>query len=543
MALDGILLHKIIPILQADLPLRIQKIWNISNTELLFQVHGKNAKKQLLISTHSSYNRIHFTNQKFSTPEEPSNFVMLLRKHLEGSTIESIEQEGLDRWLTMTIRSRNELGDIVHYRLVIELMGKYANAILVSPEGKIMDALKRIPPFANSQRTIQAGALFSPIESQHKANPFISLSYNCHETLTSQFDGFSPLLSKEIEYRMDQGQSFQDIMQEIEDSKQLYFSKNNVFHCLALTHLQENIVTDLEEGLDLLYKDVEEQDRIKQLAGDVLKFVQRERKHQERKLPRLEQELQEALDCDRYREYGDLLYAYQIEDTKGQHQIQLQSFETQEDITIPLDPKLDGKGNARKYFQLYNKRKKGQVYLQEQIHKTQLEKDYFQSLEEQLSFANVESARQIQEQLVKQGYLKTRTKKNQKKKKESKLPIFHFETEEGIGIRFGKNSFQNEEVTWHSPKHFIWLHAKDYHGAHVVIESDHADEQTLRLAANIAAYFSSGRYSSSVPVQYCPIKDLKKIPGAKPGMVQVGSYKSLYIDPDEQELKKYNLPL
>ncbi|QRG87277.1 NFACT family protein [Bulleidia sp. zg-1006] len=544
MAVDGILLHKMIPLLQADLPLRIQKIWNLSNTELLFQVHGKNAKKQLLISTHSLYNRIQFTNRKFSTPEEPISFVMLLRKYIEGSTIESIEQVGLDRWLIMNIRANNHLGDIVHYQFVIELMGKYANCILVSPEGKILDALKRIPPFANQVRTIQPGALFIPCEAQKKKNPFQDFQFDADKNLTTQFAGFSPLLSKEIEYRLDHGQHFSAIMQEIEMSNSLYFSNDhnpNHFHTIALNHLGTNKELSLEEGLDYLYKDLEEQDRIKQLVGDVMKFIQKERKHQERKLPRLQEEYQEALDCNRYRIYGDLLYAHQEEVEKGLNSISLRSYENNEIITIPLDPELDCKSNARKMFRLYNKRKKSQSYLQEQIQKTILERDYFLSLEEQLSYANVESARQIQEQLIKQGYLKRKNRKNQKKKKDRKLAIHSLVSKTGLGIRFGKNSFQNEEVTWHSPKSFTWLHAQDYHGAHVVIESESPDEETLRLAANIAAYFSSGRYSSSVPVSYCLIKELKKIPGAKPGMVQLGSYKTIYIDPNEEELNAYKL--
>ena len=544
MAVDGILLHKIIPLLQEDLPLRIQKIWNVSKTDLLFQVHGKNGKKQLLISTHSLYNRIQLTTNKFSTPEEPISFVMLLRKYLEGSIIESIEQMELDRWLQMNIKASNELGDIVYYRLVVELMGKYANCILVSPDQKILDALKRIPPFANQIRTIQPGATFIPIETQKKKNPFQDFKWDPERSLTAQFSGFSPLLSHEIEYRMDHGQSFSSIMQEIEASTFLYFSNDhnpNHFHTIALNHLGTSQAFSLEKGLHQLYKDLEEQDRIKQLTNDVMKFIQRERKHQERKLPRLQEEYQEALDCDRYRIYGDLLYAYFPQVTKGLPTITLKSYETNEPITIPLDPKLDGKANARKMFQMYNKRKKGQSYLQDQIQKTMIERDYFRSLEEQLSYATVESARQIQEQLIKQGYLKRKTKKNQKKIKDSKIPIHTLVSKTGIGIRFGKNSFQNEEVTWHSPKSFTWLHAKDYHGAHVVIESNQPDEETLRLAANIAAYFSSGRYSSSVPVTYCFIKELKKIPGSKPGMVQLSSYKTIYIDPNEEELNAYQL--
>ncbi|MBR2811170.1 MAG: NFACT family protein, partial [Solobacterium sp.] len=161
MALDGILLYKIIPQIRDAAPMRIQKIYQISTTEILLQTHGAKKKQQLLISTHSVYNRLLFTDRSYPTPAEPGNFVMVLRKHIEGGIIESIEQAELDRWCTMRVRRMNELGDLEYYDLVIELMGKYANVILVK-DGIIVDALKRIPPFENTRRTILPQAAFVP---------------------------------------------------------------------------------------------------------------------------------------------------------------------------------------------------------------------------------------------------------------------------------------------------------------------------------------------------------------------------------------------
>ena len=174
MALDGIFLSKIVPELKKSFPLRIQKIWDISNTEILFQVHGTNGKQQLLISTHSLYNRILFSKQNYPTPNEPSNFTMLLRKYLEGAFMESIEQFELDRWLTINIRRHNSIGDTEYLKLYVELMGKYANIILVNEDNKIIDAMKRIPPFENNRRTIHPGALFTPTDPQEKKNPYIN---------------------------------------------------------------------------------------------------------------------------------------------------------------------------------------------------------------------------------------------------------------------------------------------------------------------------------------------------------------------------------
>jgi predicted ribosome quality control (RQC) complex YloA/Tae2 family protein len=546
MALDGILLHKIVPELQKSLPLRIQKIWQISNTEVLFQVHGNNGKQQLLISTHSEYNRLLFTNRSYPTPKEPGNFVMILRKYLEGSIIESIEQAKLDRWCTFSIRRHNTLGDIEHINLYVELMGKYANIILVDTNGKIIDALKRIPPFENQKRIIQPNAMFVPTEPQEKKDPFIDQTIDESLSLTKQFSGFSPFLSKEIEYRMSLGESFKSIMNEIEQSDSLYIANDNenaVFHCIELKSIGTCKKYPLFEAFDILYFHKEEKERIKSISGDIYHFVKKELKHQTTKLPRLYKSFDEAKDCEKWKVYGDLLYSYNVQDTKGMNEITLESWEDGSEVKVPLDPKLDGKSNARKCFQKYNKFKKGQIYLQEQIDICENEIHYFEGLLEQLDMADFETALEIKEELIKQKYISDKTKKNPKKKKKENGPkISSIVLPNGISVSYGKNNLQNEALTWHiARKNEYWFHAQGYHGAHVVVHSDHMDEDTIRNASMIAAYFSKGRYSSSVPVQYCLVKELKRIPGAKPGMVSLSSYKTIYIDPDDDHLKQLGI--
>ena len=538
MPLDGILLHKLMPGIQEVLPSRIQKIYQIAPYEVLFQLHGSAGKQQLLISCHSRYNRILLTKRSYPTPNEPGNFIMVLRKYLEGSTMVSITQAGLDRWCRMEIHRRNELGDPETVYLVAELMGNYANLLLVRND-PIVDALKRIPPFENNQRMILPNAPFKPIPDQGKADPFTEQNYDREISLTRQFAGFSPFLSSELEYRMKNGETLSAIMQEIEQSDSLYLANRNneaVFHCIELKSIGPCRKYPLFEGFDILYYHQEEKDRIKEIAGDVFHVVKRELKHQKQKLPRLLKEYDEALDCMRWKTYGDLLYMYQVGDTRGTTEIELEDYETGAMIRVPLDPRLDGTRNAQRCYTKYQKYKKGQVYLQEQIELCKTEISYFEGMIEQLDQADFHTAEGIKEELVKGGYLRANENRKRRKKKDEPLAlpsiIFH-----EVELQYGRNNLQNDALTFHrSRKSDIWLHAKDYHGAHVVIHDSHPDEDTLRLGAEIAAYFSKGRDSSSVPVNYCPIASLKKIPGAKPGMVQLGNYKTIYIDPDASHL-------
>lgn len=546
MALDGLLLYKIKEEIKPILPAKINKIYMISNTELFFQLRAQGKKQNLLISCHSIYNRINITDREYPTPEEPSNFVMFLRKHLDGATIFDVEQHNYDRYLLFHIATRNELGDKVLLHLSVELMGKYANVILYNDENRIMDVLKRIPPFENNRRILQPGAIFRLPDAQNdKIDPFECPSLNMDLDLTKQLQGFSPLLSKEVKYRINNGQTFEAIMNEIQHSDSLYITsmqEEAQFHCIELTHLEKSCKRySIMEGMDVLYYHKEEKDRIKQLTGDLFKLVRRELKHQKQKLPRLQASLEEAMDCDKWREYGDYLQPYSFMVHKGEKEATFDRYDGNGTITIPLDPKLDGLGNAKKYFQKYMKGKKGQAHILEQIEITEKEIEYFEGIEQQLEIASVEDAREIREELARLGYCKSFVSKIRKKKKKETIPnITVIPLENGLTITLGKNNIQNEYITFkHASKNDTWLHAKDYHGSHVIINTDSPDESTLRLAANLAAYYSKGRYSSSVPVNYCLIRQLKRVPGTKPGFVSLTNYKTIYIDPDEDEITNF----
>ncbi|MEA5026173.1 MAG: NFACT RNA binding domain-containing protein [Erysipelotrichaceae bacterium] len=542
MALDGIVLRKITDQLKTCLPARIIKINSISDTEILFQLKNANERFSLLISCHSQFNRINLTDKKYPIPSEPSNFVMLLRKHLENGLLASIEQGGLDRYLTMTIHTHNEIGDPISRFLFIELMGKYANIILTDETLKILDALKRIPPFENTKRTLQPGAVFTFPEDQHKLDPFIAQTYDPQQSFTNQFSGFSPLLSKEMEYRLHNNETFTSIMQTIRESEQIYVSESQgqiYFHIIPLLQFQQPVrAFPIMAGLDELYFYKEEVDRIRQQTGDLFKFVRHELKKNEQKLLKLQDALDEANDCAKWQLYGDLLYAYQQQVTKGLTQASLIDFTTGEPVLIPLDPKLGAKQNAKKCFQKYNKGKKGQQHIQEQLRNCQNEIDYFTTLQQQLTIIDFKDAEEIKEELVDYGYLAaTRRKKTGKK---SALNYLTIRYNDNTTIYVGKNNRQNDFLTFKAAaKTDYWFHALDYHGSHTIVKTDSLDETIIRLAATFAAYFSQARESSSIPVAYTQVKNLKKIPKAKLGLVSMTNNKTIYIDIDKSKLKQY----
>lgn len=539
MALDGIILHKIALDLTQRLPFRINRISEISPSTLVFNIHSQNERTNLIISCHSLYNRLHISAKTWQYAATPSSFTMLLRKHLLNGVIDKIEQFAYDRYLLLHIRTLDDLYDAQEFTLCVELMGKYANLILINKENKIVDALKKITPQENSLRIVLPNVPFTTVKQFAKKDPFKSDLYDPDQSLVKQFAGFSPLLEKEVQYRLNH-QSFAAIMAEIQTSTQLYLAFNNreaYFHVIPLTHTGLSFKAyPLNEGLDLIYGELEEKERIRSLTDDLFKFTKRMLKHYQTKLKKLKENQIIATKADYLKLYGDLLYMHGNLSLKGLNKISCRDYE-QNTVEIELEPKLDLKANANRYYNLYQKRRKSLKYLAEQLEIAGNELEYFEAIAEQLAIANYHDALMIKDELIRLNYLKSTTKVKLKNKK---LHHLYSCTYGGYRLTFGKNNSQNEILTFaYAKKSDLWFHAQGYHGAHLIIEAASAPEDVLRYAANLAAWFSQGRYSSSVPVDYCQVKDVKKIKGAKSGFVRIQHQKTIYIDPvrvDESNL-------
>ena len=537
MALDGIILNKVKQDLEKYLPIRINRISETSKTEVVFNVHANTIRTNLVVSLHSNYNHICISDKNFTTYNDPSTFVMVLRKHILNGIITNIDQFEYDRYLLLHIKARDELYDEKKYILSVELMGKYANLILVDENNKIIDALKKIPPYENTRRTILPGAEFILPDKQNKLDPFTNPKINYDESLVKQLQGFSKLLENEVRSRVNNNESFESIMNIIKDSSNMYLTKVNdiyEFHVLPLTHISnEYTIWDIQKAFDEIYFEDDEKERIKNISEDLYKIVKRQIKHFKTKVEKLEYSLQEAKNLQADKDNGDLLYMHNNLEQKGLHEIEITDYEGNKKI-IKLDPKLSVKANANKYYSLYQKKRKGKIYIEEQLQIANNELEYFNSLNEQLSIANYSDALDIKEELSKYGYLKKPISKNKKKKS---INLYQVKVDDHI-ITFGKNNIQNNYLTFDYAKaNYTWFHAKQFHGSHVVVDTDSPSEKIIRTCANLAAYYSQGRMSSSVPVDYCLVKDVKKVKGTKPGFVTFKNYKTIYIDPiDDKQL-------
>ena len=567
MSFDGTVMNAIVAELNNTLLSgRITKIYQPYKTELIFTIRANGANQQLLLSANPSFSRLHLTNEKFVNPAEPPMFCMLLRKHLEGGIIEKIEQLGLERIVTMTIKGRNELGDISYKKLMIEIMGRHSNIILLEDkEEKILDSIKHLSPGINSFRTILPGHVYKLPPEQEKLHPFYvdeesflkKIDFNSGKLdtqIVQNFSGLSPQIAKEIVYRArlankeTLSKAFFEVINQMKSGNfqpQITITnKKEFFSIIELNHLKgtsANVFSSVSEMLNRFYFGKAERDRVHQQANDLEKFLKNEFQKNKSKIKKLQKTLDDANKASEFRKIGELVTANIHQITKGQKQVEVIDFYDEEakTIVIDLDKQKTPSENAQNYFKKYNKAKNSLKIVEEQIDKTEKELIYLEELIAQMETASPRDIAEIREELMEGGYIRNRNKKQTKKKKETKPVLEGYKSSTGLDILVGKNNKQNEYLTNRLARsNEVWLHTKDIPGSHVVIKSASVDEVSLKEAATIAAYFSKARQSSSVPVDYTLIKHVKKPSGSKPGYVIYDNQTTLYVTPDEEVVRK-----
>lgn len=492
---------------------------------------------------------------------------------LRRGVIEKITQVGMERIIHMDIRQRDELGDISLKRIIIELMGRHSNIILLDPEtGVMLDGIHHVTPSISSYRVIMPGFQYTEPPAQNKLNPLeteeAAFVYSYQTAIEAEeapkrwivntFTGLSPLIAEEILTRVtnevsgDSDRSlwstFSHIMDDVRNHRFQPVSGLNaqdkvIFSAIPLTLIQEERkeYATISECMEDFFGEKAERDTVKQKVSDLLRFLQNERSKNVKKLDYLHQDLAEAEDADQFRVYGELLFASLHEVKKGDKEVTLTNFydEEQRPMTIPLDPLLNPSDNAQRYFKKYNKYKNSLAVIDEQLEKTHEEIRYMDNLLQQLAHASMNDIEEIREELVQQGYLRDRVKKGKKKKKNDRPTLHVYTSSEGIELLVGKNNLQNEYVTNRlAGPNDTWLHTKDIPGSHVVIRAEQFGDTTLEEAAQLAAYFSQAKQSSSVPVDATLIRHVRKPSGAKPGFVIYDHQRTLFITPDEELVKK-----
>ncbi|QLK85823.1 NFACT family protein [Staphylococcus sp. 17KM0847] len=560
MAFDGLFTKKMVSTLQTIVGGRIHKINQPENDTVIMVVRQHRKNHHLLLSIHPNFARIHLTTKKYNNPFEPPMFARVFRKHLEGGVIRSIRQIHNDRRVEIDVESKDEIGDTIFRTVILEIMGKHSNLILVNEDYKIIEGFKHLTPNTNQYRTVMPGFQYEAPPAQNKHNPYHFkgkdvlqfIDFNAgriDRQLLQTFEGFSPLITKEITSRqhfMTQHtlpQAFDEVMAETLGETTPLFHKNHEtgkedFYFMRLHQFYDDVVQydSLHELLDRFYDARGERERVKQRANDLVKLVQQHLQKYRNKLSKLVDEQQGTQDKEVQQLYGELITANIYQLKQGDKTLNTVNYYTGENISIPLNPIKSPADNAQYYYKQYNRLKTREHELKHQIQLTKENIHYFENIEQQLSHISVDDIDDIREELAEQGYIKQR--KQHKKKKASTIRLQTYLSTDGDTILVGKNNKQNDYLTnKRAQKSHYWFHTKDFPGSHVVILNDTPSEQTIDEAAMIAAYFSKAGQSGQIPVDYTQIRNVHKPSGAKPGFVTYDNQKTRYATPDYDKIQ------
>lgn len=557
MAFDGFFTHAVVHELDQTLATgRVAKVNQPYPAELIMTIRAHRHNYSLLLSANPTYPRMQITQIAYQNPAVPSNFAMTMRKYLEGAILESIEQVDNDRIIKMNFKTRDELGDQQRLVLVIEIMARHSNVSLVNEKNhKIIDTIKHVGSDQNRVRLLLPGATFVMPPKQDKVNPYLpnqiytdlvrkDLDENeLAKQLQARYQGLgrqsAQELARELQASSDLPTTYHTFLKQFENPDPVIYDDNNrkrQFAAFLPSNIKEEQLTHydtLSVMLDAFYAQKAERDRSKELAGQVLKVLHNELKKDRRKVKKLKQQLEDAAKADYYRIRGEILTTYLGKLTAGMTEITLPNFyDDNKPLKIKLDPELSPSRNAQKYFTKYDKLKTSVDYVKEQLKLANDEINYLANIESQIDLASPADIQEIRLELQQQGYIKQKRQKSKKRRKVRVSKPEEFHTSNGTTVLVGKNNLQNDRLSFKiANKNDIWLHVKDIPGSHVIIRDSDPDEQTLLEAAQLAAYFSKGRNSDNVPVDYLPAKRLHKPNGAKPGFVTFTGQKTLYVTP------------
>ena len=550
MSFDGFFLHHMVEELRTELLNgRIQKINQPFDQELVLQIRSNRKSHRLLLSAHPVFGRIQLTESTFENPAQPSTFIMVLRKYLQGAVIESIEQIENDRIVEITVSNKNEIGDHIQATLIIEIMGKHSNILLVDKSShKILEVIKHIGFSQNSYRTLLPGATYIAPPSTEALNPFMVKDEKLFEILQTQeltaknlqnlFQGLGRDTATELERQLlnDKLATFRNFFGQ--ETNPCLTDKS--FSCVPFSSKTAENFDSLSQLLDIYYKDKAERDRVKQQASELIRRVENELQKNRQKLKKQEKELLATENAEEFRQKGELLTTFLHQVPNDQDQVILENYYTNQPITIALDKALTPNQNAQRYFKRYQKLKEAVKYLTDLIEETKATILYLESVETVLNQAGLDEIADIREELIQTGFIRRRQREKIQKRQK---PEQYLASDGKTIIYVGRNNLQNEELTFKiARKEELWFHAKDIPGSHVVISGNlNPTDEVKTDAAELAAYFSKGRLSNLVQVDMIEVKKLNKPTGGKPGFVTYTGQKTLRVTPDPEKIQSMKI--
>ena len=552
---------------------KIDKIQQPSSDTLYFSLRTSRGNRKLLVNTGAHAPRIQFTDAARENPAQPPMFCMLLRKHLIGARIAEVTQPGGDRVARFELTCTDELGDSARRSLVVELMGRYANVILVDAEGRILDALRRVDADMSPVRQLLPGLIYRApglldkltLEASDEAASAAALEgaeAMDDRLLTAKFAWLSPLTARELVSRTKGSRLLlerelarvrDDILADRYEPTILYERRTDAFgretavpadySYMPITQYgyrrESRRMDSFSELLDAFYEAREAEEHRQQRAQGVRKVVTGARSRLTKKLTAQRAELASAEDREKYRRAGDLIMANIWKLSRGMQEADVTDYMTEgcPEVHIRLDPRYSPQENAQRQYRSYTRAKRAEEMLTRMIAEGETELLYLDSVLDALTRVDSEAElAAIRSELASNGYASQKWAAQGRKQREKPVAPLHFTAPGDFDVYVGRNNVQNEQLTLKTAaKSDWWFHVQKAAGSHVILACGGREpsDEALEYAARLAARHSSAAAGGLVPVDYTQIRNVSRQPGGKTGMVLYVRYKTAFVRPAE----------
>ncbi len=582
MAFDGITIAAVVRELNEKITgTRVFKIAQPEKDELIITVKKDKEQLRLLISADPSLPLIYLTKDNKANPLTAPTFCMLLRKHLQNARFLGFYQPDFERIVRIEFEHLDEMGDIRHKYLIVELMGRYSNIIFTDENDVIIDSIRHVSNAVSSVREVLPGRAYYLPQVLEKKNPllenkdgFLNKSIGdvnknelpVFKAIYTEYTGIAPIVAENIcrEAGLDRMKALKSVFESEKDLSNLWSAFDNLFTKIrnndfaAFIFYEDGVVLDYapieltgydekvkyDDMSSLLYTFYSEKNivsRIRQKSYDIRRVVTNAIERTRKKIQLQEKQFEDTAKRESYRIYGELLNTYGYSAAPGDKSIKVLNYYDNEEITIPLDPTISAKDNAKKYFDKYGKLKRTYEALTTLMEANKKELAHLESILTSLDIArSEEDLVQIKEELIDTGYVRRR--RNLKKPKITSKP-YHYVTEDGFDIYVGKNNYQNDELTFKMASgKDMWFHAKNIPGSHVIVKvkEEELPDHIYVKAAQLAAYYSAGASQDKVEVDYTIKKNVKKPSGGAPGFVVYYTNYSMVARPVIDGVKQVN---
>ncbi|MGH7409571.1 MAG: Rqc2 family fibronectin-binding protein [Candidatus Methylomirabilis sp.] len=553
---------------------KIRRVMQPDRWSLLLVFQRGRGPGGLLLSVKPGAPRFEPLSPSRDLPHLSSRFGGVMASRTKGALIEAVEQLGLERVVAVHLKGGPQPGATM--TLYAEMLGPRGNFVLVDEaSGTIIDRLRSSSRNTGDQLP-RPGELYRPPSDPRRVDPravgedeFVERVRSCLDegmeatrALMACFTGFGQLMAAELVARAGPSshaspgeraralwKPFYDLVGKVtkgafeprllvgDDGQPIGLA---AFPLVTVAIDRQLSYTTMSEAAAAYHAGRDMVSEQELLRAGLLRRLKREIAHAERLSERLADEAASYGQADLHARKGQLLLANRAAVRRGARMVKLPDYggPSQSTLQIELNPALSVEENARRYFALHRKAKRGAEIVSQRLAVATGRLATLRCLVMEAEAAK-EAAELQRIDTVLAPLARRRPARDQAttgaQRSDGPEPRT-FRSSDGLPILVGRSEAGNDRLTWRLARsHDLWLHAQGISGSHVVVRLDKgkaAPPRTLREAAQLAAYYSRARGQVKVPVDYALRKYLRKPKAAAPGTVLLTQEKTIVVQPD-----------